>query len=65
MKLLKIVEPQRASIEVVPKLVPAPYNVLNKIMVSGICGTDIRIFRDVHLGDYPDNMGLNIYINNN
>ena len=65
MKLLKVVEPQRASIEVVPKPVPAPDNVLINVMASGICGTDIHIFRGEHLGDYPDNTGSIVYINNN
>ncbi len=65
MKLLKKFEPQRASIEVVPKPVLAPDNVLIKVMTSGICGTDIHIYRCEYLGDYPDNTESIIYTHNN
>ena len=32
---------------------PGPDEVLIKVMASGICGTDVHIFRGEYLGDYP------------
>lgn len=33
--------------------VPGPGEVLIKVMASGICGTDLHIFKGEYLGDYP------------
>jgi 2-desacetyl-2-hydroxyethyl bacteriochlorophyllide A dehydrogenase len=32
---------------------PGPKEVLIKVMASGICGTDVHIYRGEYLGDYP------------
>ena len=32
---------------------PGPVEVLIKVMASGICGTDVHIYRGEYLGDYP------------
>lgn len=53
MKQAKIIEPNRLVIEEGPTPKPSPGEVLIKVMASGICGTDLHIFRGSYLGLYP------------
>jgi D-arabinitol dehydrogenase (NADP+) len=53
MKRAVIHEPGRLSIQECGVPSPAAGEVLIKVMASGICGTDIHIFRGEYLGSYP------------
>ncbi len=53
MKAAKIIEPNQMEIVELPIPEPAENELLVKVMASGICGTDIHIFRGEYLGDYP------------
>lgn len=53
MRAAKIVSPDNLEIVDIPIPEPTDAEVLIKVMASGICGTDIHIFRGEYLGDYP------------
>ena len=53
MKALKIIQPDTLKVVDVPIPEPGNSEVLIKVMASGICGTDIHIFRGEYMGDYP------------
>ncbi|HEX9018360.1 MAG TPA: zinc-dependent alcohol dehydrogenase family protein [Anaerolineaceae bacterium] len=53
MKAARIVQPGRMEIVDIPCPEPASNEVLIRVMASGICGTDIHIFRGEYLGGYP------------
>jgi len=53
MKAAQISKPNQLEIVDVPIPEPAENEVLIKVMASGICGTDVHIFRGEYLGDYP------------
>lgn len=53
MKAVKIYKANEVSIENIQKPLPEKNEVLIKVMASGICGTDIHIFRGRYIGDYP------------
>ncbi len=53
MKAARIIQPgQMEFIDIAPPE-PAEDEVLVRVMASGICGTDIHIFRGEYMGDYP------------
>jgi D-arabinitol dehydrogenase (NADP+) len=49
----QIVQPNRLETLNLPIPTPAETEVLVQVMASGICGTDIHIFRGEYLGGYP------------
>jgi len=53
MKAAKINQPGRMEIVDIPYPEPAADEVLVRVMTSGICGTDIHIFRGEYMGEYP------------
>jgi 2-desacetyl-2-hydroxyethyl bacteriochlorophyllide A dehydrogenase len=53
MKAAKIIRPGNMAVVEIPCPEPAPDEVLIRVMASGICGTDVHIFRGEYLGDYP------------
>ncbi len=53
MKASVILQPDSIETQEVPIPEPAAGEVLIKVMASGICGTDIHIFRGEYLGSYP------------
>jgi 2-desacetyl-2-hydroxyethyl bacteriochlorophyllide A dehydrogenase len=53
MKAAKIIQPGELRIVDLPEPQPAEDEVLIRVMASGICGTDIHIFRGEYMGDYP------------
>ncbi len=53
MKAAVITKPGSAEIQEVPVPEPGEHEVLVKVGASGICGTDIHIFRGEYLGNYP------------
>lgn len=53
MKAAQISSPNQLEILDIPIPAPAPDEVLIRVMASGICGTDIHIFRGEYLGTYP------------
>lgn len=53
MKAAQILQPGEMNIIDIPCPEPAPDEVLIRVMASGICGTDIHIFRGEYLGGYP------------
>lgn len=53
MKAARIGTPGQMEIVDILRPTPAPDEVLIQVMASGICGTDIHIFRGEYLGDYP------------
>jgi D-arabinitol dehydrogenase (NADP+) len=53
MKAIKIETPNHFSIIDCAIPQPAGHDVLIKVMASGICGTDIHIFRGEFMGEYP------------
>lgn len=53
MKAARIKQPGQMEIVNVPCPEPAPDEVLVRVMASGICGTDIHIFRGEYMGGYP------------
>ncbi len=53
MKAARITQPNQLEICEIPKPEPTEDELLVKVMASGICGTDIHIFRGEYLGDYP------------
>jgi 2-desacetyl-2-hydroxyethyl bacteriochlorophyllide A dehydrogenase len=53
MQAAQISSPDHLSIIDAPDPQPGPGEVLIRVMASGICGTDIHIYRGEYLGDYP------------
>ncbi len=53
MKQICILEPGRMEIQDVAPPEPGPGEVRIRVMASGICGTDVHIYRGEYLGDYP------------
>jgi 2-desacetyl-2-hydroxyethyl bacteriochlorophyllide A dehydrogenase len=53
MKAAVILQPDRIETREVPLPEPGAGEVLVKVMASGICGTDIHIYRGEYLGSYP------------
>lgn len=53
MRAARIVEPGRMGIVEIPCPEPAAGDVQIQVMASGICGTDVHIFRGEYLGGYP------------
>ena len=53
MKASLILQPNHIETREVPLPEPGAGEVLVKVMASGICGTDIHIFRGEYLGSYP------------
>ncbi|MDR2369915.1 MAG: zinc-dependent alcohol dehydrogenase family protein [Treponema sp.] len=53
MKALIIEKPGVAKVETVPVPPLGPHDVRIKVKASGICGTDVHIFRGEYLGTYP------------
>jgi len=53
MKALVIEEPGKALVKTVPVAVPGEREIRIKVKASGICGTDVHIFRGEYLGTYP------------
>jgi 2-desacetyl-2-hydroxyethyl bacteriochlorophyllide A dehydrogenase len=53
MKIVKIVNPNVLEFTDIPNPEPSEKEVLINVMASGICGTDIHIFRGEYMGDYP------------
>ena len=53
MRAIRVLEPGRAVVEDLDRPVPGAEEVLIRVEASGICGTDVHIFRGEYLGDYP------------
>jgi 2-desacetyl-2-hydroxyethyl bacteriochlorophyllide A dehydrogenase len=53
MKAIKILKPHQLEIADAAIPTPGARDVLIKVIASGICGTDIHIFRGEYLGTYP------------
>ena len=53
MKAAQITQPNKLEIVNLPIPEPTENELLIKVMASGICGTDIHIFRGEYMGDYP------------
>ncbi len=53
MKAANIIQPGQMEIVDIPCPEPASGEVLIRVMASGICGTDIHIFRGEYMGGYP------------
>ena len=53
MKAAQITQPNQLEIIEIPIPEPKADELLVRVMASGICGTDIHIFRGEYLGDYP------------
>lgn len=53
MKAVVFPAPEQASLETVPDPIPAYGEVVIKIARSGICGTDIHIYQNEYMSDFP------------
>ena len=53
MKSLVVEQPGKARLEDMPIPQCGPQDVLIRVHASGICGTDVHIYRGEYLGDYP------------
>ena len=53
MKAVQITKPNQVELIELPTPEPKEDEVLIQVMASGICGTDIHIFRGEYLGTYP------------
>lgn len=53
MQAAQITSPNILKTTTCPDPEPAPDEVLIRVMASGICGTDIHIYRGEYLGEYP------------
>lgn len=53
MKAVRILDPNKLEVAELSIPTPAENELLVKVMASGICGTDIHIFRGEYMGDYP------------
>jgi D-arabinose 1-dehydrogenase-like Zn-dependent alcohol dehydrogenase len=53
MRAARIVEPGNIEIVDLPRPEPEAHEVMIRVMASGICGTDIHIYRGEYMGGYP------------
>ena len=53
MKAARINQPNQLETCEIPNPKPAEDEILIRVMASGICGTDIHIFRGEYMGGYP------------
>jgi 2-desacetyl-2-hydroxyethyl bacteriochlorophyllide A dehydrogenase len=53
MKAIVFTEPEKLAVDTVPDPTCAPDEIVIKIANSGICGTDIHIYRNEYLSDFP------------
>ena len=53
MKAAQIASPNQMKIIALPEPQPGPGEVVIEVKTSGICGTDIHIYRGEYLGSYP------------
>jgi 2-desacetyl-2-hydroxyethyl bacteriochlorophyllide A dehydrogenase len=53
MKAAVVLNPNSIATQEIPVPEPAPGEMRLRVMASGICGTDIHIFRGEYLGGYP------------
>jgi 2-desacetyl-2-hydroxyethyl bacteriochlorophyllide A dehydrogenase len=53
MQAVVISSPQKIHCSETERPKPGPDEVLVRVMASGICGTDVHIYRGEYLGDYP------------
>ncbi|MBT3275344.1 MAG: alcohol dehydrogenase catalytic domain-containing protein [Spirochaetales bacterium] len=53
MRAVKILEPGRIIIDEIDIPAPGPHDVVIKVLASGICGTDVHIYKGEYLGTYP------------
>lgn len=53
MKAIRIEKPNHLEVVEIPIPEPGETEVLIQVKASGICGTDIHIFRGEYIGDYP------------
>lgn len=53
MQAIRIIKPNELALVEIPTPALQENELLIKVMASGICGTDIHIFRGEYLGDYP------------
>ncbi len=53
MRAARVEQPGQMNIIEIDRPAPAPGEVLVRVMASGICGTDIHIYRGEYLGGYP------------
>jgi D-arabinitol dehydrogenase (NADP+) len=53
MKAAVVLEPNVIATQEIPVPEPAPGELRIQVMASGICGTDIHIFRGEYMGGYP------------
>jgi len=53
MQAIKIVQPNQMELVEIPEQAVGDGEVRIKVMASGICGTDIHIYRGEYMGDYP------------
>ena len=53
MDAVKISQPNKLDVVSIPRPKPLDDEILIKVMSSGICGTDIHIYRGEYLGEYP------------
>lgn len=53
MKALVVEGPRRAEVKEVPVPVPAPGEVLIRVERTGICGTDVHIYKGEYVSTYP------------
>ncbi len=53
MKAVVFPGPEQISVERVPDPAPAPDEVVIRVAQAGICGTDVHIYRDEYMSDFP------------
>lgn len=53
MKALSILEPGKSSVEEMERPTPTADEVLIRVELCGVCGTDVHIFRGEYIGSYP------------
>jgi len=53
MKAIVFPAPQQVSVETIPDPSPAPDEVVVKVARSGICGTDIHIYQNEYMSNFP------------
>ncbi len=53
MKAIRIGKPNQLEVVALPVPIPGDHEVLIKVMASGICGTDVHIFRGEFMVNYP------------
>jgi 2-desacetyl-2-hydroxyethyl bacteriochlorophyllide A dehydrogenase len=53
MKAAVVLSPNRIETQEIPVPEPTPGELLLRVMASGICGTDLHIYRGQYMGGYP------------